>query len=112
MNPVDRVFYQCFMDCGLVQLVSEPTFVPSGNILDLCLVSCAEEVGEVGILPPLPRCHHSPVLLELLIANMTKGVPKSNIIRMYNKANFSAISEELASVDWVGLFGDNGPSEC
>ena len=63
-------------------------------------------------MPPLPRCHHSPILLELLIANVTKGVSKSYTIRMYNKANFSAISEDLASVDWAGLFGDDGPSEC
>ena len=51
--PKDRYFYDVFSSAGLVQLVVEPTYVPSGNILDLVLVSDSELVGEVILL-----CHY------------------------------------------------------
>ena len=112
VTPSDRAFYQCFIDAGLTQLVSEPTFIPSGNVLDLCLVSCIEDVGGVEILPPLPRCHHSPVLLDLLLMSDTAQESDFFAIMMYNKANFAAISRELAAVDWGGLFEDKDANEC
>ena len=47
MNPNDRLFFDCFTDCGLTQWVKCATFFPSGNILDLILTTDDDRIGEV-----------------------------------------------------------------
>ncbi len=59
---VDRQFYNCFTTLGLVQWIYLPTFVPSGNILDLILTSEHDKIGATEVLPPFPGCGHCPIL--------------------------------------------------
>ena len=63
--PMEREFYDCFLSSGLHQWVEEGTFDLSDNILDLVFTSSDDAVGDVKVMPPLPGCHHCPVVLEL-----------------------------------------------
>ena len=96
ITPIDRSFYEWFLDLGLHQYVHSPTFIPSGNILDLVFSSDPELVGEVVVLAPLPSCHHCPIVVELFL-NDPEAV--SNSIQLWFKGNYRIISEELAGID-------------
>ena len=76
-----------------MQLVFEPTFIASNNILDLIFVSNTEIVGDVVVLPPHPKCQHCPVAVDLY----TEVNDNSNSvkIRLWNKRNYAAVNEQL-----------------
>ena len=79
----NRSFYEIFLEVGLTQLVFEPTFITSNNILDPILVSNTEIVGDVTILPPLPKCQHCPVVVDLYFEE--NDYSKSVKVRLWNK---------------------------
>ena len=64
IQPTDRHFLDAFMDLGLSQMVMEPTNFPSGNIIDLCLLSHPERLGSVAVKPPLPSCTHGLIKMQ------------------------------------------------
>ena len=49
--PIDELFMDTFAQLGLTQVVEEPTIYPSGNLLDLVLLSHAERLGDCVVLP-------------------------------------------------------------
>ena len=65
-TPTDRFFGDCFAECGLTQLVTDPTFYPSGNTLDLILCSDVDRFFEVECASPLPSCQHCPVVGKMI----------------------------------------------
>ena len=101
VTPLDQNFCDLFALCGLTQFVHEPTFWPSGNVLDLVLTSEPELIGEVSVLAPLPHCHHGPVVFVLYAAESSDPVKP---IRLWFKGNYSELGEELSLLDWRGLF--------
>ena len=107
---IDRLFFESFLEAGLVQIVEDPTFVSSGNILDLILVSNHEMVGDVSVGAPLPRCHHCPVLADLYLSTSVTSVEK--YVRLWSKGNYAAISRELGGVGWESLFEGRSLDEC
>ena len=111
VSPKDRYFYDVFSSAGLVQLVVEPTYVPSGNILDLVLVSDSELVGEVIVLGPLPGCHHCPVVLDVLLPG-TPVKEDEPEMKLWQKGNYSVISDRLSVINWDGLFEDQSVENC
>ena len=64
IDGVSHVLMDAFAVVGLTQWVKEATFVPSGSILDLIFITFDDRVAAVDILPPFPRCRHSPVLFH------------------------------------------------
>ena len=99
--PLDLRFYDVFTTIGLTQIVSEGTIFPSGNVLDLCLVSFPDRVGSCNVLPPLPSCPHCPVLVNYVFQDLntsisTNGQPD----RIGTKGNYNLMSRCLQSVDW------------
>ena len=101
----------CFLLLGLSQLVREPTFVPSGNILDLVLVSDVESVGEVYVEAPFPGCQLSPVVFSLQVG----GEPEKadlGFMRLWFKGNYRMINEQLLMLDWDAEFETLNAEEC
>ena len=111
ISPIDSLFYDAFTIAGLSQWVDQPTFVPSGNVLDLILTSEGDVVGTVEVLPPLPRCHHSPVVFEYFCQSMPldDGVDTSQ--RLWFKGNYASMNQELHGLDWDFLLGDSDINE-
>ena len=106
-DPVSRLgipaleleFLNCFISLGLNQLILEPTFYPSGNILDLLFVSETDRTGEACVLPPLPNCGHSPIITSYIF----QGPPSDSLsreIKVWHKGDYSEINNILESVDW------------
>ena len=73
VTPTDEMFYSGFMEAGLVQWVREGTFFPSGNVLDLVLTTEDDRVIDVSYDPPLPRCHHAPVIIQYIVNDNAVG---------------------------------------
>lgn len=95
----DRQFYDCFNILGLTQWVTEPTFLPSGNILDLILTSESDRVGEIRVLPPFPNCGHSPTLCSYIFQDISRS-QMSYSHRLWHKGKYHKISSHLSTVDW------------
>ena len=62
------------MESDLTHLVGDLTYVQSGNVMDLILVSNTEVVGNLEVLSQLPqilsllpRRKHSPVVVEIFL---------------------------------------------
>ena len=111
VRPLDQEFYEVFLEVGLRQIVCQPTFALSGNTLDLVLVSNAESVGNVEVLPPLPQCHHAPVLVDLCMDEVL-DCAEEKYIRLWHKGNYAAICSELESLDWSLMFEGQMVDDC
>lgn len=59
----DALFLDLFSTLGLQQHVVEPTFINSGNILDLVLTIDGDRIVDVSSLPPFPHCDYSLIKL-------------------------------------------------
>ena len=95
---------------GLYQWVLEGTFHPSGNILDLVFTSESDVVGNVFVLPPLPGCHHSPVVVEYFADAVVPSEEICSESKLWHKGNYRAINNFLLSVDWMFEF-EGGSAE-
>ena len=100
INPNDRMFLDCFLESGLTQWVNFGTFYPSGNILDLILSSDEDRIGEVFSVPPLPGCHHCPVICTIVFSFSVTNGEELLERRSWGKANFLGISEDITAIDW------------
>ena len=109
VSPLDQAFVDLFARCGLTQTVHEPTYIPSGNLLDLVLTSEAEAIGEVTVAAPFPHCHHSPVLVVLHVG---EGNHIRKELRLWFKGRYREIREELAMIDWRSMFERISVDEC
>ena len=112
MSPNDRLFYECFLEAGLVQIVDSPTITTSGNILDLCLVSNTESVFFVDVVQPLPNCAHSPVILGLILPDLASSHDTGISARLWSKGNYNNMCRDLDCVNWHSLFEDKNVEEC
>ena len=110
LDPTSLMFSDTFTSNSLLQLVTEPTFVTSGNILDLVLVNSADRVGGLGVYPPLPRCGHCPVLFDYNFQFIDNCDVASNK-RSWWKGDYQKISLGIDDVDWVHEFLCLSPSE-
>ena len=114
VSPVDASFFDIFSLLGLHQLVDEPTFALSSNVIDLILVSERESVFQVFLLPPLPGCHHSPVICDYTWCNdQMIDTEVMTYRRLWHKGRYAEMSESLDLIDWEAVFlGCNINSCC
>ena len=102
-RPIDRDFYDVFSGCGWTQWVDVPTFISSGNVLDLVLTSDTDRILEVYTAPPLPGCGHVPVMVGVVFQSgagvVGDAIPKWDWFR----GNYSEISSALLDIDWERL---------
>ena len=98
--PHVQNFLDCFTDLGLTQWVTEATFSISGNTLDLFLTTESDRTGDVYVLPPFPRCFHSPVLTTYFFQNIQSTPVKASPRLVWCKGRYNAISVALNQYDW------------
>lgn len=104
VRPVDVLFLDCFSSLGLIQWVKVATFVSSENILDLIFTSEPDRIGDVSVLPPLPRCHHSPVICDYTFYGAWRGHAGLEERRLWHKGRYADISLALSQVNWIFEF--------
>ena len=112
ISPVDRNFKDCFIECGLTQWVEFPTFFPSGNTLDLVLTTDDDRIVEIESFPPLPGCHHCPILCKIVFEHNRVDEQQERGRLDWRRANYVSISEELYEFDWLLLFDRVGVGAC
>lgn len=101
ISAMDRSFLETFQCLGLTQLVKEPTYPRSGNILDLILVSDQDRVGQTLVLEPLPGCDHCPTLCDYLFDHHSiSSLHSSRPTRKWHKGKYNLILRELRDINW------------
>ena len=108
MSPLDREFCDLFSDLGLTQVIEGPTHFPSGNVLDIFLTNSPDRLGCYKILSPLPRCHHSPVLVEVVFQNAAINEDVSNRLNkpyyLWSRGRYDLIAQCISFIDWNSEF--------
>ena len=103
----DRAFLDCFVSLGLVQHISDPTFIPSGNTLDLVFTTQTDHLSSVELLAPLPGCGHVPITFSLAISSQAGNPsrpPVTPSCRDWFKGDYVSISSVMHEVDWIAEF--------
>ena len=100
VRPIDLQFLDAFADAGLTQVVEEPTIFPSGNIIDLCLLSHPERMGSISVLPPLlSTCSHGILHLKYTLQDVQSM--KQNINkRIWKRGDYENIARKMGEFEW------------
>jgi len=99
-DPLTQLFVDVFATVGLSQWTDSPTFVRSGNILDLVLTNSDDRVGDLGVLPPFPHCGHCPVVFDCVFQFDVQVGPAVSTRRAWWKGSYNEIDRVLQTVDW------------
>ena len=113
LTPTDTLFLDLFTTLGLHQHVMDPTFVSSGNTLDLVLTSEHDRLLDLNIFPPFPHCGHSLVYFTYIFQNVQPADnhnPQRNLD--WARGDYHSISSNLQSYDWVFEFENRNPSQA
>lgn len=101
ISTVDDRYLNLFTTLGLHQHITEATFIPSGNIIDLLLTSDPDRVMDVYILPPFPHCSHA--LIHFIYTFQQPPPTTNSHLHTYinwPRGNFAAITSFLSLVNW------------
>ncbi len=94
----DSNFYNCFISLGLTQWVTEPTFITSGNILDLILTSEDDRVGEVQVLLLFPNGGHGLVLCSYIFHKFSRS-QETFLHRLWHRGKYCKINWHLSFIN-------------
>ena len=64
----------------------------------------------MAILPPLPKCQHCSVVVDLYIE--VNDESNSVNVRLWIKGNYAAINEELERINWKSMFEGQAIDQC
>ena len=98
--PLQQLFLDCFTSLGLHQWVNTPTYVHSGNILDLILTTDNDRVGEVEVLGNFPHCGHCPIKLQYYFQCNVNIQSNRQVKYSWHRGNYARLNSQLAEVDW------------
>ena len=100
ISAVEASFMDCFLSIGFTQWICEPTFLSSGNTLDLILTTDGDRVSDVSVHSPFPNCQHSPVACSYTF-QMVPGSSWSAVEeRSWFRGDYRGLSLALDLVDW------------
>ena len=103
-GKVDRIFMDCFNAAGFTQWVLEPTYVSSGNTLDLFLTSKLDRVGAVTVYVLFPKCGPSPVVCDYLLmfdSDLDTNIYEEIELKyLWHRGDYCRMSNTLSRVDW------------
>lgn len=90
---------------NLVQLIDEPTRIPSNTLLDPILTNVPNLVLESGVLDPFCS-DHKPVYACLDLA-MNKVSTFKRTIWDFRNANFGTFRDKLGEINWLEILGND-----
>ena len=75
--------------------------------------SDGDVVGDVFTLPPLPGCHHCPVVFQFFPHDRASvSLLPAESVRLWSKGNFKAINIFLMTMDWDCKFEGKSAQDC
>lgn len=106
-NHIENRFLECIRDCYWQQHVHKPTRgrgSANPNVLDLIFTNEVNMVDDLEHHSPLGKSDHCVLLFNYIC--YIQGSVNTKIIKLYNKANYPAIREELTNINWDREFSD------
>ncbi|KAF8386575.1 hypothetical protein PRIPAC_75717, partial [Pristionchus pacificus] len=100
-NSIDRVFRDFILSADLSHLNVTPT--RGSKCIDWVLGNDPSLIPCISIIPPFPSCDHSGLSFSI---NSPQSPSLPSKIRDFSRADFSALSSHLHSIDWFSLFRD------
>ena len=97
---LDASFYNLFISLGLHQHVLEPTFVTSGNILDLVLTTDPDRIADLTLHPPFPHCGHALIKFSYVFQTSLGQPQTTNTQLDWPRGNYDALSSHINTYDW------------
>ena len=79
--------------------MQDPTFLPSGNILDLMFTSEVDRVGELAVLSPFPGCGHCPLVLDYIFM-LEVSASQTALKKLWTKGKYDSIDKHIWLYDW------------
>ncbi len=69
-SSLDVRFLDLLSSLGLIQWVTQCTYIQSNNILDLVFTSEEVRISYIDLIDPFPGCDHFPVLFDYLLSSL------------------------------------------
>ena len=112
IQPLDLKFLDLFTELGLMQIVKESTFYPSGSTLDLVLVTHSERIGSCKVLDLMPRCHHTPIII-CYVFQISHELNYSVLdcdVRLWTRGNYLQLGRIFENIDWYSELNNLSPA--
>ena len=103
--PIEGKYIELFQDLGLISLINEPTH-RGGNILDLVLTNQPGIIKDINIEEDLicPSDHFS-ITFKIAKKVRIKQPIKTRVFN-YKRANWTAMNDDIRSINWDRLFNN------
>ena len=98
-------FCEFIFDSNLTQLVDTPTHT-CGNMLDLVLTNCPEQISNLLVHPPQYQCVSSDHHLITFSVALRHCIPSPSIREVFNfkRGDYIGLSEYLLSCDFSTFY--------
>jgi hypothetical protein len=91
---------QLFSFYGFKQVVDEPTYVTSDQILDLVITNSEQSLNNLQIIPNICQsCDHKAVYFEIKIAEKPKITKETKTFCDYNESNRKTLNTQLFEIE-------------
>ena len=97
-TPHEREYYDIFGDMGLTQIVKFPTFISSGNILDLVFLTDEGRHANLRFSQPFPKCGHVIISFDFLYNNDDSSQEVERFD--WSRGDYRAMNDSLFETDW------------
>ena len=98
----EYAFYECCMNNGLSQLINQPTYINSSNILNLLLTNDPESIYDVSVSEPFSTSDHASIMYEMHFQTSRTNSPSKSVD--YKNSNYDMLNQYLLTVDWNTFF--------
>ena len=108
-----KSFLECIQENFLTQHVTETTRHREGqqdSLLDLILTDRMDLISDLQYLAPVGKSDHATLLYKLK-SNTRSNDPKVSNFNYY-KGNYTAMKEEIASIDWEDILSSWDIDDC
>jgi hypothetical protein len=107
-GPKGQPLLDTVLDQNLDQLVNFATH-DKGNILDLVITNCSENILSVTNHGKLGNSHHC--VIETLVDVVIKKKQQMRQVLCWDKADWDTMRLEMETIDWDWLFANNNVEE-
>ena len=114
-SSICKSFLELFNNLGLTQWVKFPTYIGSGNVLDLVLTSDFDRISEIDSIEPLPGCRHVGIRFSYFFhshcASQSHQDEHNNPYDWFC-CDFSRLNDCLNNINWDSLFLGCDVEQC
>ena len=75
----EYAFYECCMNNGLSELINQPTYINSSNILDLLLTNDHESIYDVSVSEPFSTSDHASIMYKMHFQPSRTNSPSKSV---------------------------------